>query len=157
MHFSTPAEAVDHARQHYYSCSLCGIEVQFPTLELLEEHYRTTKHVRKSARASAKLPQTPPNVESLSDHYQTLLISPFSVHDTITKGTKEKRSKILSDGMKQQGGLTEEQQKTVGGVKAALEGQALDVLSEQDLCQMASNVQSQRARPKRLSLIRRIG
>lgn len=156
-HFSTPAEAVDHARQHYYLCSVCGIEAHFPTLGLLEEHCGNAEHVRKSARASAKLPQTPPNVEGLLNRFRTLRIGPFRAHDKIARGTKDKRSKILPDGVKQQGGLTKEQQKTVRGVKAALVGQAFDVLSEQELCQIASKVRSQRACPKRSRFIRRIG
>lgn len=157
QHFSTLAEAVDHARQHYFSCSLCGIEAHFPTLRLLEEHCRSTEHIRKSGRASVKFPQTPSNVGSLSDHHQTLRVSPFSAHDKIARERKGKRSSFLPDGVKRRGGLTEEQQKTIRGIKATLVGQALDALSEQELCQIAWTVRSQSACPKRSRFIRRIG
>lgn len=141
--FFTPIEAVDHGRQHYYACTLCRIQAHFPTLELLEEHCSSTEHVRKSARARA--------------NPSPLRISPYSAQDKIARGTKVKRGEILPDGVKRQVGLTEEQQSMVQGVKAALVGKALDVLSEQELCEIASKVGSQSACSKRMSLIRRIG
>ena len=140
--FFTPAEGVDHARQHNYYCSLCGIEAHFYTLGLLVEHYGSAEHVRKSTRANAGLSPTPVNVENHLDRYKTLRISPCSARHQVVEKANETRIDILPDRLKRQGGLTKEQQKIARDLRAALVGQVLDILSEQDLYRILSTVQS---------------
>ena len=120
-----------HMPSLHYPCHRCNR--YFESLELLDAHCEMPGHTRIHGNFRHQPPPAPAVEKIVPDYYAFLNIHPQSSHDEIVKAAKEMRIATHADRLKRVGVLLSAVEERRIDERAALVGQAADVLLNETL------------------------